>query len=94
MTTLITADRIRNAVVEQETLADGTVVWVARDLELNGCIAQASSYPEVLAALEVARKEYTDVLTKLKQSRARAAVVHTVTGWTRNSPFLSHTSAA
>lgn len=94
MTTLITADRTSNAVVEQETLADGTVVWVARDLDLDGCIAQASSYPEALAALEVARKEYTDVLTELKQSRAVAAPGHTVTGWTRNSPVLSHTFTA
>lgn len=94
MTTLITADRTSNAIVEQETLADGTVVWVARDLELDGCIAQASSYPEVLAALEVARKEYTAVLTELKQFRAKAAVAHTDTGWTRNSPALSHTFTA
>lgn len=94
MTTLITADRTSNVVAEQETLADGTVVWVARDLELDGCIAQAPSYPEVLAALEVARREYTAVLAELKQSRAEAAPVHAVTGWTRNSPVLSHTFTA
>ena len=91
MTTVITADRTTNAVLEQETLADGTQVWVARDLELDGCIAQASSYAEALAALESARRDYGAVLSQLKQERGATTALTAVTGWTRNSPVLSHT---
>lgn len=94
MTTLITADRNTNAFIEQETLPDGTTVWVARDLELDGCIAQASSYAEALAALEIARQEYGAVLAELKQHRGATPVLNAVTGWTRNSPVLSHTFTA
>lgn len=58
MTTMIEADSLIGAVVELETLTDGKQVWVAKDPVLDGCLAQAGSREEALAALEEARKLY------------------------------------
>ncbi len=68
MTSTIYAEILANASVDREVLPDDTVVWVARDLTLDGCIAQGPSREEALAALGAARVEYQAVVRELKAS--------------------------
>jgi hypothetical protein len=41
-----------------ETLPSGVEVWVARDLDRDGCLAQSDSEAGTLAALDEARVQY------------------------------------
>lgn len=91
MTSLITADRAANAVVEQEKLSDGTIVWVARDLTWDGCLAQGASREAALAALEYARQDYAAVLGELNQAAGQPAPVKAVSGWADRMPASTYT---
>ena len=65
MTTLIESDVLNRIRVEREELPDGSSVWVAADLELDGCIAQADTREEAIAALGDARRDYLAVQRSL-----------------------------
>ena len=79
-------DELNHRILEQETLPDGSVIWVASDTrpEFEGCIAQASEYEDAIVALDAAREHYADVLRELRQTRpltppSMPAVVETKT---------------
>lgn len=66
--------------IMRETLKDGTVVWVARDDDLPGCIAQAETADAARAELKTAREDYLATLRSLGRpipSRPTAARVVT-----------------
>lgn len=67
MTTILDSDTLAGAIVEREELPDGTVVWVARDIELDGCLAQDETREGAIAALDLARQEYRAVLQDLQR---------------------------
>jgi predicted RNase H-like HicB family nuclease len=73
MTAVIEADLTNGVQLEREALPSGKEVWVARDLNLDGCLAQADSKEEALAALEQARLEYRSAIRHLA-SRTPASV--------------------
>lgn len=64
-TRILVRDDLNHRVIEKETLRDGSVVWVASDTELDGCIAQADTFEGALAALDAAREQYRDSLREL-----------------------------
>lgn len=81
MSSIISAEVLSNAVLEREQLPDGTVVWVAKDLSWDGCIAQAPSREEVLVALDEARRQYASVMQELKQRVAAPKSPTLPSGW-------------
>jgi predicted RNase H-like HicB family nuclease len=83
MTTIISAEILTNTGVDREVLPDGSVIWVARDLSLDGCIAQATSREEALAALEAAREDYRAVVRQLRASTPGFVTVVESTGESR-----------
>jgi predicted RNase H-like HicB family nuclease len=58
-------DFVRRMAWGPETLPSGAEVWVARDLDYDGCLAQSDSEAGVLAALEEARDQYVAALVDL-----------------------------
>ena len=66
MTTLLAANVVQNAVLQEEFLPDGSVIWAAMDLVYDGCIAQGASQEEALAALNEAREQYADAAPELQ----------------------------
>ena len=68
MTTVLDNDSLAGAIVEREELPGGAIVWVARDIEMDGCLAQDESREGAIAALEIAREEYRAVLQELQKT--------------------------
>ena len=83
MTTIISAEILTNTGVDREILPDGSVIWVARDLTLDGCIAQGRSKEEALAGLEAARVDYRAVVRELRATTPGYVTIVESTGETR-----------
>jgi hypothetical protein len=49
--------------ITTEVLPDGDVIWIATDLELDGCIGQGPNSGEAIADLFAAREEYQAALS-------------------------------
>ena len=67
MTLMIVRDVANEISLEYEELPDGSAVWVASDLQLDGCIAQGATRDEAISALADARKDYLAVQRELLQ---------------------------
>ena len=81
MSAIISAEVLSNAVLEREQLPDGSAVWVAKDLNWDGCIAQAPSREEALVALDEARQQYAAVMRELKQNVTSQKSPTLPSGW-------------
>lgn len=75
MTVMILRDVANGISVEYEELPDGTAVWVASDLQLDGCIAQAASRDDAIRALADARRDYLSVQRELQKRTPSFGVV-------------------
>ena len=82
------ANMLDRVIVEEEILPSGKKIWVARDMDLDGCIAQSDiSDAEARVALHDARRDYTAVVQEqrlvpsgeLKFIRRMTPVVGTMT---------------
>ncbi len=82
----VNVDNVGRKVWWEETLPSGAQVWVARDLDLPGCIVQEGSAPAALAALEDARLHYRAVMAEIAQpSDAPDALLPTSTSETSSA---------
>ena len=75
MTVMILRDVANEISVEYEELPDGVAVWVAPDLQLDGCLAQGVTRDEAIAALADARRDYLSVQRELVKRTPSFGVV-------------------
>jgi hypothetical protein len=94
MTAVIEANVIEGIVIEQEFLPDGTLVFVGRDMNLDGCIVQEASSEAARAAVIAARAEYIALSRELQRSTPHSGLLTPLSDEMIDSMALTRTFAA
>ena len=85
MATLVISSDLERTSVEFEILPNGDGIWVARDLDLDGCLAQDETREAALAALEEARVQYVEALRALGRLERRPNAERKEMNWRMSS---------
>jgi predicted RNase H-like HicB family nuclease len=93
MTLMILRDVANEISLEYEELPDGSSVWVASDLQLDGCIAQGATRDEAISALADARAEYLAVQRELL-NRTPSFGISVLSSSIANASYTSGTRTA